>query len=67
VPAAWRTPDFVPAPTPMLPIRFAKDGLALSYFSMVTTLGTPLDITAQELRIESFYPADDATERHRWA
>ena len=66
VPVAWRTPDFVPAPTPMLPIRFAKDGLALSYFSMVTTLGTPLDITAQELRIESFYPADEATERHRW-
>jgi len=51
----------------MLPISFAKDGLTLSYFSMVTTLGTPLDITAQELRIESFYPADEATERHRWS
>jgi transcriptional regulator with XRE-family HTH domain len=67
VPEAWRTPDFVLAPTPMLPIVFSKDGLTVSYFSMVTTLGTPLDITAQELRIESFYPADDATERHRWA
>jgi transcriptional regulator with XRE-family HTH domain len=67
VPEAWRSPDFVPAPTPVLPIVFAKDGLTLSYFTMVTSLGTPLDITAQELRIESFYPADDATERHRWS
>ena len=66
VPEAWRSPDFVPAPTPVLPIVFAKDGLTLSYFTMVTSLGTPLDITAQELRIESFYPADDASERHRW-
>ncbi|HEY7072152.1 MAG TPA: helix-turn-helix transcriptional regulator [Acidimicrobiales bacterium] len=66
VPEAWRSPDFVLAPTPMLPIVFAKDGLRLSYFTMVTSLGTPLDITAQELRIESFYPADEATERHRW-
>jgi hypothetical protein len=30
---------------------------------MVTTVGAPLDITAQELRIEAFFPADDATER----
>jgi transcriptional regulator with XRE-family HTH domain len=67
VPAGWRTPDFVLAPTPVLPIAFAKDGLVLSYFSMVTTLGTPLDITAQELRIESFYPADEATGRHTWS
>jgi hypothetical protein len=30
---------------------------------MVTTVGAPLDITAQELRIEAFFPADDETER----
>jgi hypothetical protein len=29
---------------------------------MVGTLGTPLDVTAQELRIESYFPADDATD-----
>ncbi|MFZ1864274.1 MAG: hypothetical protein WAU39_08645 [Polyangiales bacterium] len=27
-------------------------------FSTLTTLGTPLDVTAQELRIESYFPAD---------
>lgn len=31
-------------------------------FTMVTTLGTPLDVTAQELAIESYFPADEATE-----
>ena len=36
------------------------------YFSMVTTLGTPQDVTLQEIRIESFFPADAATAAHRW-
>ena len=31
-------------------------------FTMVTTLGTPLDVTAQELAIESYFPADEATD-----
>jgi hypothetical protein len=29
----------------------------------ITTFGTPLDVTAQELRIESIFPADEATRR----
>ena len=33
----------------------------LDLFSTLTTLGTPLDVTAQELRIESYFPADEAT------
>jgi transcriptional regulator with XRE-family HTH domain len=47
---------------PFLPIQFRKDSLSLSFFSMVTTVGAPADITAQELRIESLFPADEATE-----
>ncbi|MCI0658752.1 MAG: helix-turn-helix transcriptional regulator [Acidobacteria bacterium] len=48
---------------PFHPVEFRKDTLRLSFFSMVTTVGAPLDITAQELRIEAFFPADDQTER----
>ena len=66
VPAAWRKPDFVATALPLLPVEFAKDGVALSYFSLVTTVGTPQDVTLQEVRIESFFPADVRTERHRW-
>jgi transcriptional regulator with XRE-family HTH domain len=55
-----------PAPhLPMIPIGFIKDRQTLSYFSMITTVGTPRTIVAQELRVECMYPADDATEiRH---
>jgi hypothetical protein len=34
----------------------------LRYFSMVTTVGTPQTIAAQELRIECLFPADEDTE-----
>ena len=47
---------------PMTPIAFVRDGQMLSYFSMITTVGTPQTVTAQELRVECMYPADEATE-----
>jgi transcriptional regulator with XRE-family HTH domain len=47
---------------PMVPLSFQKDGQVLRYFSMITTVGTPQTITTQELRIESMFPVDDATE-----
>ena len=31
---------------------------------MVTTVGTPQTIAAQELRLECMFPADEATELH---
>ncbi|MGQ0684133.1 hypothetical protein [Bradyrhizobium sp.] len=34
----------------------------LSFVGTVLTLGTPQDITLQELRVELFMPADAATE-----
>lgn len=49
---------------PVIPLSFVKDDKVLNYFSMVTTVGTPQTVAAQELRIECLFPADDATERH---
>ncbi|MGE2735220.1 helix-turn-helix domain-containing protein [Mycolicibacterium vaccae] len=37
------------------------DGRRLRFLSMVTTFGTALDLTAAELSIEAFLPADEAT------
>jgi hypothetical protein len=37
------------------------DGRVLTFLSTVTTFGTALDLTAAELSIEAFLPADDAT------
>jgi transcriptional regulator with XRE-family HTH domain len=62
VPRHWRTLDLDASTAPFLPIEFRKGALALRYFTTLTSLGTPHDITLQELRIESFFPADEATE-----
>ncbi len=48
--------------SPVIPIVLALDGQQLSYFSMVSTVGTPQTVAAQELRVECMFPADDATE-----
>jgi transcriptional regulator with XRE-family HTH domain len=57
----WRAPS--PGDDmPMIPLSFVKDGVRLNYFSMITTVGTPQTVTAEELRLECMFPADDATE-----
>ena len=62
VPRNWRTLD-VDAPTArFLAIEMQKGDRHLRFFSMLTTLGTPYDITLHELRIECFFAADRATE-----
>jgi transcriptional regulator with XRE-family HTH domain len=61
VPADWRTLDLGTALLPVLPVSFQHGGLRFDFFSAVTVLGTPQDITLQELRIESFFPANAAT------
>jgi len=33
----------------------------LNLFTTIATLGTPQDITLQELRIKNFYPSDQTT------
>lgn len=48
-------------PQPVLPVEFHKEGRTFRFFSAITTLGTPQDVTLQELRIESFFPSDEAT------
>jgi len=61
VPKDWR--KCVPENwnTPMLPLTVDKDGMRSSVFGTVTTLGSPTDVTLQEIRIEAFFPADDET------
>ena len=49
------------ASLPLLPIHMRKGEISLRFFTTIATLGTPQDITVQEIRIESFFPMDDAT------
>ncbi len=52
------------APEPVLSIHFAKGATSLKLFTTIATLGTPQDVTAQEIRIECFFPADAGTAKH---
>jgi transcriptional regulator with XRE-family HTH domain len=56
-------PAVIRAADVLLPVHIRKDGLDLRLFSAIMTLGTPQDVTLQELRIETFLPADAATEQ----
>jgi transcriptional regulator with XRE-family HTH domain len=59
---AAMSPDVPLAPDgPVLPMHFQKGDTTLRLFTTIATLGTPQDITLQELRIESFFPMDDET------
>ena len=48
---------------PVLPMHFRKGKVSLQLFTTIATLGTPQNVTAQELRIESFFPMNDDTAR----
>ena len=45
----------------VLPFRFRGPNGLLSFISTTTIFGTPVDVTLQELAVESFFPADAAT------
>ena len=58
--AAAADRDDGPLP-PVLTLDVAKDGVTVRLFSTITTLGEPQDIALHDIRIESFFPADDAS------
>lgn len=45
----------------VMPFRFRTPGGTLSFISTTTIFGTPIDVTLQELALETFFPADGAT------
>lgn len=61
IPSRWRMLDLEGTPPPFLTINYRWKNSRLRLFSALTTFGTALDIALQELRIESFFPADEAT------
>lgn len=61
VPTHWRSPGLGSPVVPVVPVSFKTAEQTFHFFSAVTVLGTAQDITLQELRIESFFPLDEAT------
>ncbi len=53
---------FEERPPPVLTLDYIVGGKSLSVFTTIATLGTPQDITLQEVRIECFFPADERSD-----
>ena len=49
--------------SPVLPITLRRGAERISYFSLVTTIGTPQTVAAQELRLECMFPINPANWR----
>ena len=61
VPALSESPPAATTHVPVLPIHVRSGDTSLALFTTIATLGTPRDVTLQEVRIESFFPSDPAT------
>jgi len=49
-------------------MHFQRNGVSLRLFTTIATLGTPRDVTLEEIRIEFFFPMDEPTRQAfgRW-
>ena len=63
VPEQWRTREFEKSASPLLTFVVRKGDAELCFFSTWTTFGSPHDVTLEELRIESSFPADELTAK----
>lgn len=50
--------EFLPM-SPVVALDLSYQGMVLSFFTVITSFGTTADVTVEELRIETFFPADD--------
>lgn len=62
VPTEWRAPAPGRGAAPFVTVHLRAGALELRLFTMLTSIGTPVDVTAEELHIETYFPADDATD-----
>jgi transcriptional regulator with XRE-family HTH domain len=62
MPTAWRVPAPGRTAPPILGVHLRSPDLEVRLFTMLTSIGTPMDVTAEEIHIETYFPADEATE-----
>ena len=61
VPEAWRQPNLATPSEPIVTFRLRRDALDLAFLTTITAFNAPQNVTLEELRIETYYPLDDAT------
>ena len=65
LPTTWQVVDMSMAQPPLIPMQLHMGGKNIELITTISTLGTPLDASRNEIRIESFLPADEAS-RENW-
>jgi len=63
VPPSFRKPDLGAPVEAAFTLRLSKDERTLTFVGTVIAFSAPQNVTLDELRIEAFYPADEATAR----
>ncbi len=62
VPAGWQQPDFALGAEAVSCFSLQRDDLRLTFLTTITAFAAPQNVTLEELRIESYFPADSQTE-----
>jgi transcriptional regulator with XRE-family HTH domain len=60
LPAARATTS---ADGPFITVHLRRGSFEARLFTTIATIGTPIDATAEDIRIETYFPADEATGR----
>ena len=61
VPRSFQNPDPRRILAPFVALHLKRGDLELRFFSFLCSVGTPIDVTAEELSLELYHPMDDAT------
>jgi transcriptional regulator with XRE-family HTH domain len=61
-PARWKQAEPAAHPPPALAAQMRLNGVRLNLFTMLSTFGTPQDLTTDSLRVEHLFPADAESE-----
>jgi transcriptional regulator with XRE-family HTH domain len=61
IPAAWRQPDFSLPSEPTFEVCVRNHDLDLRFLTTTTQFSAPQNVTLDEIRLESYFPMDEAT------
>jgi len=64
VPQEFHEPDFRHGRAATATVCMRRDDIELNFLGTITSFSAPQNVTLEELRIESYFPLDKATERH---
>jgi transcriptional regulator with XRE-family HTH domain len=62
VPEGWQQPDFALGAEAVSCFTLQREDLKLTFLTTITAFAAPQNVTLEELRIESYFPADSQTE-----